>query len=793
MVNKHFINKSKRFLALLLAAGLVVSPICQQTIFAASEEKEESTADEKKEDKEETANPEIDVETGVDADVDVPEEVEVSAEEKKEAKEEAIVAESQDSIKGHKKIAENDALELYLKEDTLSIIVRDVKTGAIMESTVSDPDESLNATWKSFIQSSIGFIILNGLNEERADLLSSNADIQVSVKDNGFTADIVLQKYEISFQLQVELEKEGLTVTIPSESIKEAKADAAQEKDRVTIGSIYVYPFLGYTYASERDGYMLMPDGNGALIYLDDKDGRFTSPLSLKVWGDNAGVEESYVLSLFWDEYQTINDAELVLAPVYGMVHTDTNMSVLGIIEEGAIDAKIISYPNGAVTNYNWITPQFTLRRIYKQLTSKEGTSSVQLQEENRSDYNIRIKYLFGSRERADYAGMAEQYRNYLLKQEGIQEENNDFRIRLDFLGNERENGMIGKKRVAMTTVEDIEEMYEDLESEGVTDILSVYKGWQKGGIWSIPITSYKADSSIGGTRKLTKLIKESQEKGIYMYLYQDALRANPSTVNTVFNVIKKLDESVYKENTYKEIYEYFNFQTPSKAVERFNSAVKSYKKSGVENLALSGISDHLFSYTYNGKQYSRVDTWKTFENAILDSDEKMNLILENPFSCYWSNTEGILNMPVNSSNYIFTDEEVPFFSMALKGVIPMYSDYVNFEADTSQYFLELVETGIFPSFYLTKEDPVKLLYTNSSDIYTSKYDVYRPEIIQYYQELKEVSDKVKDAYIVDRVRSEDKVVEVTYSNGVKIYVNYNNKDVEHDGIALKGMSYMVR
>lgn len=119
-----------------------------------------------------------------------------------------------------------------------------------------------------------------------------------------------------------------------------------------------------------------------------------------------------------------------------------------------------------------------------------------------------------------------------------------------------------------------------------------------------------------------------------------------------------------------------------------------------------------------------------------------------------------------------------------------MYGDYTNFEADNTRYFLELAETGIYPSFYLTKEDPVKLLYTNSSDIYTSKYEVYRPEIVRYYQELKELNDKVKDAYITDRTRCEDGVVEVSYSNGVMVYVNYNSETITHDGITLEGMSY---
>lgn len=711
--------------------------------------------------------------------------VAITAEDKQRALEEAIVTENVKTIKNHELVAENDAIGLYLYEPTLSLIIRDKKTGAIMESTVQESDGTLNATWENFIKSGIGFDILNDVNEERTDLLSAGAQIDVTKSGDGFSAAVDLTKYGISFTLNVTLKDDGIEVEIPGESIVEAQ-------EKVTIGNIYVYPFLGYTYSYERDGYMFMPDGNGALIYLEDNDGRFSSPLTLKVWGDNAGVDESYVLSLFWEEFQTVNDAEPVLAPVFGMVHTDSQMAVLGIIEEGAEDARISAYPNGAITNYNWITPRFTLRRIYKQLMSKEGTSAVQLQEEKRAACDIRLRYVFTGGEEADYAGMAVKYREYLLEEQQLAAKEEDFRIRLDFLGTDRENGMIFKKPVVMTTTDNIRDIYADLKAEGVTDIFSIYKGWQDGGIWSMPVSKYKADSKIGGTSDLTKLVGEAKEAGIELYLYQDALRANPDTVNTTFNVIKKLDESVYKENTYKEIYESFNFQTTAQAVKKLNESLASYQKKGIDSLALTGMTDHLYSYSYNGKQYNRTETLQAFSDALGNAAQSFKLAMEQPLSCYWNMTESIVGMPVNTSNYIFTDEEVPFLSIALRGVLPMYADYTNFEANKSEYFLELVETGICPSFYLTWEDPVDLLYTNSSDLYTSRYGVYKNEIIDYYNQLKAVSDETEGAVIVDREKTADNVAVVTYSNGVKVYVNYNEKSVTCDGIALEGMSYKV-
>ena len=129
---------------------------------------------------------------------------------------------------------------------------------------------------------------------------------------------------------------------------------------------------------------------------------------------------------------------------------------------------------------------------------------------------------------------------------------------------------------------------------------------------------------------------------------------------------------------------------------------------------------------------------------------------------------------------------------MVLKGIIPMYGNYVNFEANKDQYFLKLIETGIFPSFYLTYEDPAKLIYTNSCNIYSSEYRVYRDTIVKYYNELKKADDLIKDSYMIEHEKLDNGLTVVTYNNGVRFYINYSKKDIVMNGITVPAMSYKV-
>lgn len=692
-------------------------------------------------------------------------------------------------LEGHTLIAENDAYELYLYEPALSIIVKNKNTQTLMRSTVRD-DEMLtgvNDTWKGFLQSGVVIELQEDTNtiQRKVGLEGSGANVSADKIDGGFLAHIDYSSLGIGFDLEVKLYDDGsITAAIPEDSIYET----AENKK---IGNIYIFPLLGNSRLGETDGYMLIPDGNGALIYLDDKEGRFDSGYVQKVYGSDVGVGESYVLSLLWDKYETHNNAQQILAPVFGMVHTKDQLGYLAVIESGEEEASIYATPNGAYSEYNWITASFRKCATYIQPTSNSGGSVTKVTD--RIGYDIKIRYMFVEGSEANYTGLAKRYREYLLEKQELQQVDDEFRVRLDFLGADVENWMMWKKSVAMTTVEDIQNIYQDLETEGVTDILSLYKGWQSGGIYNLPVTDFDVESSLGGKKALKELIADTESKNIDFYLYTDALRANPETQNTTFNTVKKMDKRLYQEQNYKTVYDTFVLWTPQKTSENLELLKSNLQKNGINNIALSGIGNTLFTYTMSDVMQTRLVGKYLYGEALEELSESMELLIEEPIACYWRYAKAMVDMPISDSDYIYTDQSVPFLSIALKGLIPMYGDYVNFEANEREYFLKLVETGINPSFYLTYENPSELIYTNSNDVYSSQYSVYKEQIITYYKELSKVNEAVKGSVITGHEILDNGVICVTYDNGVQIYINYQDSDEIADGVTVEALSYVLR
>ena len=703
-----------------------------------------------------------------------------------------LSVEDQTTLEGYELVADNEEYELYLYESTLSVIIRNKATGALMESTLSDAkdDGVNNKTWNGYMRSGIVLTAIKGTTDTyQVDLVTCENTINISYQEDGFSAEIYFTEYEFGLTVNVRLDGNALVVNVADDSIIENGVDTY-------IGTVSLYPFMGYTYLDSQEGYMLIPDGNGALIYLDNKDKKYSSGFSQMIYGKDYGISDQTSASLLMDDYDTVIDVQQVLAPIYGMVHLDNEFGYLAIVEEGEKRASIEAHPNGVMVGYNRCFAKFIERMVYVQPLNKSGSgtmsSTMSKVETDRTHSDLQVRYLFVTEEEANYSGLAVEYRNYLLENNLVTSRDTDYKTRVDFLGTDREEWLITTKAVTMTTTEQIATIYQELKEAGVNNLLSVYKGWQSGGLYNVPITKFKADSKIGGTSSLTNLIKDSAEDGYDLYLYSDGLRVNPSETSTLFNVVKKINKRTLEEVSYSQVYQTFRYLMPNKADSNLTKLIESYSKKGVANMALSGISNTLYSYSYKSKYYSRYDCADSYLNTISTINDSANLILEQPFAYLWNDTKAFLDMPLGSSKYMYIDEEVPFLSMVLKGTLPMYSDYVNFEANKDEFMLQMIEAGVYPSFYLTYKDSSELIYTNSSDLYSTQYDTYKDIIVTYDHIFSELSQLTEGSYIVAHEKPQNQTTKVTYDNGVVIYINYNEAPVTIDGVQVDGMSYKV-
>lgn len=559
------------------------------------------------------------------------------------------------------------------------------------------------------------------------------------------------------------------------------------------LASVYLYPFMAYSEADVGQGYMIIPDGQGAIVGFENNEKRYTTPYDKPVYGINIGAD------IIEDNQRYSNErveAETVLAPFFGMVHTDKQMAVLGVIEEGDIAARIIAYPNGVRNmDYDWVTAKYCYRFVFQQPMGP-GAGNVATRNEHRRNFDIKQHFLLACGEEATYAGLAVAYRDYLVgKGSFANADQRDFDIQIDFLGLERENFILGKQDVVMTTFEEAGEIVNQLYAQGVENMSVVYRGWQTNGLTGgLPTDSYSPARGLGGRSGLAELREQMETLGVDLSLETDLLSLNLDThPGMMFNAFKRITGETWSRPTYGKVYDTLHYLNPITSRDVGLDLLEEMDEAGMHSVTFKGITQLLSDYYHRDSYHDVSEMAALYMEIIEKAEETMTINMVSPNAYLWEHADVISDIPIAGSDFTYTDAEIPFLTIALSGQIPCYVEYTNFQANTREFFLHLIEQGTRPTFLLTMEDPIELQNSNSSNIYSSRFELYESMIVEWYDELKALHEVIgPDGMIVDHVRSGD-MVRVTWSNGTQVYLNFGDFPATMDDVTLEKLSYQIK
>ncbi|MDE7352242.1 MAG: hypothetical protein K2O06_04250 [Acetatifactor sp.] len=674
--------------------------------------------------------------------------------------------------------AENDHLALYYNPDSLAILIRDKATGWEYDSVGPEAQEGdLNATWTGMKESGISVECrLENGNVRTWTITGEGAQLETRQIESGFRSKISFSG-QVGFDLQVTLTDTGVSVWIPEDSIVES------EDSGVRLQSIYVYPFLGASYGYDNDGYLFVPDGCGALISTGQKTVA-TENYEKQIYGSDLGMGafKSMVTE------NMLRNAEDIYMPVFGSILEEGKAGFAGIVTDGDEYCRIAAYVSGIRTPYNLIMPKFLLRETYLMRLDQSGNSLTANQQE-RNPGDLGITYILLSGEEADYVGIARAYRQYLLDQ-GIltnkEEKTDTAPAKIELILSEQEKGLLWSKTVPMTTLEQADQILQELYDAGLTNMDVVLRGYSGKGASGAAPSEFSFTGKVGSRSQWTKEIKKLAEQGINVSLYSDFSRGYEGKGGFGSSQEAQAINRTMLQNYDNGIY---NWLAPSYIAEQLNSFAKKADGMGITSMAVDAFGSTLYSNWNKKNMSTRADA----VNAFLQADSAgLKLNLYAPYAYMWERCDKIYDVPTNSSNYYIFTETVPFMQIVLKGCIPYYSEGWNFHANAARDLLECIEYGAYPSWYLSWEDSVELINTPSSWLYSSRYSVWKDSIIEEYGKVKQVLGQVSGACILDRVLLEEDVVRVDYDNGISIYINYRQTDWTGDGVTVGGESFLV-
>lgn len=695
------------------------------------------------------------------------------------------------TLTGFTKIMEDSAIEVWHKEKNSSIRIVDKASGYIWGGLAEDKPKDMNTTWSGVGNSlvSIDYFDDKGI-EKRTSIADKQVVKKYEVKDNSLTYQVQFKDIGIELAFQVILDNGDLKFKVDDASVKET--------GKYSLGAIYFVPFLGSTHEDEKDGYIFVPDGPGALIRLN-KPSQYLINFNKVVYGKDYAIENLLEVNDLKSRRPNdfAADEPTVLMPVFGMVHGARQNAYFARIEKGQEYAAIMATPSGTFTAYNWVTAKFIYRQKYLQPTSKSG-AGVQIVQKERNRVDAQISYSFLHGKEADYVGMAKLYRN-MLKQEGSlpagERIDEDIPLGVDVIASDIEKGYLFKGVLPITTPVQIRSMAQELKDNGINNITMVLKGWQSGGLNGSRPSDFSFEKKLGGKKTLLSLADTLESLGIRFYFSE-----NPITVNeTQFdmrteggNALSQALIKVERDNDtlwFKDTY----FIDAGKAADYVTLKARDYSENKMNGMALEEFATKLYAENQKDRVITRSEVRKRFEEAArIASSNVEDLGLYTPNEYLWKYMNDAFRVPMVNSQYLFETDTVPFLQIVFKGSVDYYAPYSNESYYSRMDVLKQIEYGAYPSFLITALNNYQLGYTAVSELCSTNFDDWKEYMAGIYQEVNSALKQVEGLTIEDRTVLTTGVVKVTYQNGIAIIVNYTAENYFYNDTKVPAQNFAI-
>lgn len=661
-----------------------------------------------------------------------------------------------------KKIASSGLLEMYFDGTSYCVVIKDTLNNKIWTSLPAslakkDTDCSVITAYVFYKNE------VYSLNSQDDCVKLSAADTEKI--DNGVKVIYKMSKSvgdgEISLELAVcyTLADGSFYVDIDCSGIAVSNGARLLKLD--------VMKSFGATAQSNKDDFILVPDGAGAII--------------------KTGVEDKSVASLDFAVYGGLLDGEVyentAVIPAFGMKQGNTAFAAL--IEQGDALAVITAKrADNGDTGYNQVGANFTI-------TEKDGQNNV-----SSVSYkgHIKICYRFISGSNAGYVGMAIVCREQLIRNGVLStkrlESSEYMPVTLNVTGqSESPKKILGifKKNLKLTEFEQALDVVTLLKAKGVNNMTLRYKGALSGGLGRSNIFKTKILRSLGGKNGFNELYDYMLAQKQELYLDVDVISSNSfaSSKSAQGFLDKKLTLG-YSTDT-GTLLGIKNITLKFLRLTQIGNAVikllNKTEKLGFTGYCLNDMGAMLYSDNTDGATRQDIAAELSEQAKIASMNRKLMVDTGN-FYCI-KNADYIVDLDTevcvkDDSAYV----GVPFVPVIWHGIFDYSAKPVNMYEDYKTALLKSVEYGAIPSFELIYRD---------DDGYFSKinYENWTGEITDFYTKANKSLNDLRNSKISGHYTLQDGVYCTEFDNGAKIYVNYTQNSVTVSKFSVPPMSFI--
>lgn len=695
-------------------------------------------------------------------------------------------------------------------------------------------------------------ILTEGIYELYSDAISTTRNKKLLIsywEAAGYTRNDLNMDHELVGYVST---SGGVAFDIPVEYVIEGNTfrasvitDEIVYPSEVGITRLNFLPGFGGADDTVIDGYSLVPDGCGTLIPVNAEDQRQTGyqvPVMAR--------HRDEALSQNGRDYSDIPYYETTMLPVFGQKQDDN--AYFCIIEEGYEFANVVAYVADRFTKYNTAFAAFfptvtddiyyasgstsgikmfpkieiEMEETVTERTVNEETGEVTIEEIVKTRINnfcrlpatnLSVRYSFLEGEKANYAGMAEYYRTYLMNTYGMSklEATDSTAFYTDIYGiMDKKVSYVGfpiNTKYALTTFEEAETIVNDLIGLGVEDLTVRYVGMINGGLNQRYAGNFKVESNLGGKSGYKEFLTDMSALGVNVYpdidvihVYQDRIFDGFSPDGDAVVTLGKTESVIYDTNIAtgrKDNLEDSSYYHPRWVVspkvydELFDEIEGNLEDYGNMNLSLGTLgyrlsSDFDFDMIIDRGQAARViaEEMKELRDAGYD------LLVERGFAYTLPYVSTVLNIPMTSSDFTVAEYDVPFMQMVIHGLIEFAGEPFNVTQDVQYNILKCLEYGAGVYARFMYEDDSVFQNTYFLNLFSMNYKNWMDEAKTIYSEVNAAIGDVQNQFIVNHECLAENVYRTTYEGGKQVIVNYNTVDyvVEELGVTVGARDYVV-
>ncbi len=699
-----------------------------------------------------------------------------------------------------KKIAGNKTTELYMLEKAKKHIVfavKDVESGTVTYSVPAKATSIENEMLRTEIMSSA---IINYQDKSKVAQKCLSA---TAVVEGNYKVDKIDNGVRITYEFPGAKEGKGFTLPL-TYTLKDNHFDVSVEMNKIKVDknsessilSISVMPYYGCALYGE-DGYVLIPDGSGALM-----DNSFTALdggvkyYSAYVYGRDSALNTTLKLGR----------SESTVLPVVGTKAGDR--AWLGVIERGEASAMIKAVSARESFPFTTAYVEFIYNKTdvftTKNAWNIKDYDQVTLEHTDLDNATVRFYSTHG--EKADYVGMAQTYREYLIEQGVGSEVSEDLPFYLETMGafkkTESVMGFVTDVTKTSTTFSQAKAMVEYLNKKDIKNINLRYIGWTKGGADGGLVSNAKHEPLLGKKDDLLELNKYIESQGGTTYLELEVVKMYKGKPNkfSIRNILNNHSEqAIYLRSTgMPSTYTYYLCK-PSLFKTQVDKFFADYDElKAIKGISAGSLAENNYS-DFNNSHDSFTDAQQTSDlmgdalaniKTNLGKDGKVMVNVGNAFS--YVSADVVAGLPMYCNGYEMTFTDVPFAQLALHGLITYTETAHNLTFDTKIQLLRQLETGAAPYYVLTDSESAVFLNTRHNLIYTSQYKTWADVAAKDYKVLAGVLNGYCDKQITDHDIITTDVRATVYGGERVVLVNYGDKDYALGDATVSAGGYLV-